>query len=501
MSPADQELMNDLPKDAQSILKLAASSLFEVFANASEGMLLVDRSGRVVWINDQYRRYLPALGFACEEDFVGLPVSSVIQNTQMHQVLESGKPILIDLLTNRAGTFVVSRYPLRDAAGQVIGALGVVLFDQPQSNLQPLIAKFALMQRELDAARDALAAQQRKGAGLRHAKHSFASFVGSSTIVADLKRQAKRAAQSNSPVLLMGETGTGKELLAHAIHAVSPRTRGPLVSVNIAAVPETLLEAEFFGVAPGAYTGADRKGRDGKFKLADGGTLFLDEIGDMPMVLQAKLLRALQEGEIEPLGSNRLVSFNVRIIAATSRDMVALVRRGLFREDLYYRLNVLPIRVPSLRERASDIPGLVEVLSEELAIKNGMPPPDLNPLALEVLVAQLWRGNVRELRNVLEQIMLRSDTPRIGVELVEQVLMESGSIEVSQDAPLQFSLSPTHPNNGKKLEPLAEQISKLEKMAITQAMEATQGNKSNAAKLLGISRAKLYERLGSSNPS
>ena len=501
MSPADQELMNDLPKDAQSILKLAASSLFEVFANASEGMLLVDRSGRVVWINDQYRRYLPALGVACEEDFVGLPVSSVIQNTQMHQVLESGKPILIDLLTNRAGTFVVSRYPLRDAAGQVIGALGVVLFDQPQSNLQPLIAKFALMQRELDAARDALAAQQRKGAGLRHAKHSFASFVGSSTIVADLKRQAKRAAQSNSPVLLMGETGTGKELLAHAIHAVSPRTRGPLVSVNIAAVPETLLEAEFFGVAPGAYTGADRKGRDGKFKLADGGTLFLDEIGDMPMVLQAKLLRALQEGEIEPLGSNRLVSFNVRIIAATSRDMVALVRRGLFREDLYYRLNVLPIRVPSLRERASDIPGLVEVLSEELAIKNGMPPPDLNPLALEVLVAQLWRGNVRELRNVLEQIMLRSDTPRIGVELVEQVLMESGSIEVSQDAPLQFSLSPTHPNNGKKLEPLAQQISKLEKMAITQALEATQGNKSNAAKLLGISRAKLYERLGSSNPS
>jgi transcriptional regulator with PAS, ATPase and Fis domain len=170
----------------------------------------------------------------------------------------------------------------------------------------------------------------------------------------------------------LGETGTGKELLAHAIHASSPRARGPLVSVNIAAVPETLLEAEFFGVAAGAYTGAERRGRDGKFKLADGGTLFLDEIGDMPFGLQAKLLRALQEREIEPLGSNQLVSLDVRVIAATSRDLSRLVQEGLFREDLFYRLNVLPLRVPALRERASDIPLLVELLSEELALRGAM---------------------------------------------------------------------------------------------------------------------------------
>ena len=318
----------DLPRDAQSILNLAAKSLFDVFAHASEGMLLVDRAGRVVWINDQYRRYLPALGFASEADFVGQPVSSVVQNTQMLQVMETGKPILIDLLTNRAGTFVVSRFPLRNDEGAVIGALGVVLFDQPQSNLQPFLAKFTLMQRDLDEARDALAVQRRAGAGLRQARHSFASFIGGSALVTDLKRQARRAAQSGSPVLLLGETGTGKELLAHAIHASSPRAKGPLVSVNIAAVPETLLEAEFFGVAPGAYTGAERKGREGKFLLADGGTLFLDEIGDMPLGLQAKLLRALQEGEIEPLGSNRLLPFDARIIAATSRDLAQLVRDG-----------------------------------------------------------------------------------------------------------------------------------------------------------------------------
>ncbi|MGV0960178.1 MAG: sigma-54 interaction domain-containing protein [Limnohabitans sp.] len=492
-NPSD--LMVDLPKDAQSILNLAARSLFDVFANASEGMLLVDRSGRVVWINDQYRRYLPALGFAREQDFVGQPVSSVVHNTLMHQVLETGKPILIDLLVNKAGTFVVSRYPLRDAAGQVIGALGVVLFDQPQSNLQPLMAKFALMQRELDEARDALAVQRRAGAGLRQAKHSFASFVGASAIVADLKRQARRAAQSSSPVLLLGETGTGKELLAHAIHAASPRARGPLVSVNIAAVPETLLEAEFFGVAPGAYTGAERKGREGKFKLADGGTLFLDEIGDMPMGLQAKLLRALQEGEIEALGSNRLEHFDARVIAATSRDLAALVREGRFREDLYYRLNVLPLRVPPLRERRSDIPALLEVLTEELALRSSLPHPEFSREAVALLCAQHWRGNVRELRNVIEQLLLRGDTATVDEQAVASVLQDSGLSHIAVPA---ATATVRHEGSGDGapwLRPLGVQVAEVERQAVQAALQATAGNKAAAAKLLGMSRAKLYQRL------
>ena len=488
-----------LPKDAHSILNLAARSLFEVFASASEGMLLVDRSGCVVWINDQYRRYLPALGFASELDFVGQPVSAVVQNTEMLRVMETGKPILIDLLTNKAGTFVVSRFPLRDDAGQVIGALGVVLFDQPQSNLQPFLAKFELMQRELDKARDALAVQRRSGAGLRQARHSFASFIGTSALVVDLKRRARRAAQSSSSVLLLGETGTGKELLAHAIHASSPRARGPLVSVNIAAVPETLLEAEFFGVAAGAYTGAERRGRDGKFKLADGGTLFLDEIGDMPLGLQAKLLRALQEREIEPLGSNQLVALDVRVIAATSRDLSRLVQDGLFREDLFYRLNVLPLRVPALRERASDIPLLVELMSEELALQEVLPHPEFKSEALALLSAQPWRGNVRELRNVIEQLLLRCDSGQVQVDAVQEVLRDSGVLPVTPAA-RQMSQQTPHwgvsdaPGNGVPL-PLAERIRSLELQAVEDALMATKGNKLAAAKLLGISRAKLYQCL------
>ena len=476
---------DSLPLDGQRILELAARSMFDLFANASEGMLLVDRNARVVWINDQYKRFLPALGFPRPEDFVGHSVSEVVQNTQMDRVIRTGKPILIDLLTNKAGTFVVSRIPLRDENGEVIGALGIVLFDHPETTLQPLIHKFAALQRDLDDARRELAAQRRN-------KYTLASFIGSSPAAVEVKRQARRAALSSSPVLLLGETGTGKELLAHAIHAASARSNGPLVSVNIAAVPDTLLEAEFFGVAPGAYTGADRKGRDGKFKLADGGTLFLDEIGDMPQALQAKLLRALQEGEIEPLGSNKLVPFDARVIAATSRDLGALVREGRFREDLYYRLNVLPVRVPPLRERRGDIAALVEVLGEDMAHRSGSAPPELSPEALALLQAQVWRGNIRELRNVLEQAALRSDSQHIETAVLEEVLRESG---VKQIAPAAPGLAADGAPDDAALRPLAEQVAELEQRAIEAALASTGGNKVAAARLLGISRAKLYERL------
>lgn len=482
------EKTDALPRDAQSILELAARSMFDLFAHASEGMLLVDRQGKVVWINEQYKRFLPALGYARVEDFVGHPVASVVHNTQLHHVLETGKPILIDLLSNRAGTFGVSRIPLRDSSGEVIGALGIVLFDHPETNLQPLINKFAALQRELDDARRELAHQRN---GQRRAKYTFASFVGASPAVVELKRLARRAAQSSSPVLLLGETGTGKELLAHAIHAVSSRANGPFVTVNIAAVPDTLLEAEFFGVAPGAYTGAERKGRDGKLKLADGGTLFLDEIGDMPLGLQAKLLRALQEGEFEPLGSNRLLRFEAKVIAATSRDLGRLVREGKFREDLYYRLNVLPLRVPPLRERRADIPALVEALGEELAQRSGLPQPEYTSEAMDLLAAQLWRGNVRELRNVLEQATLLGESSRIDGERITQVLRETGveQLEAPQPAVASTSAEPS------AIRPLAEQVAEVERRAITAALQACGGNKVAAARMLGIARATLYERL------
>ncbi|SCK52789.1 Transcriptional regulator containing PAS, AAA-type ATPase, and DNA-binding Fis domains [Variovorax sp. HW608] len=495
-----------LPLDADSILALAARSMFHLFSSISQGMFLVDRTGRIVWVNEGYRRFLPALGFSSIDQFLGHMVEDVIPNTQMRRVLETGEPILVDLLTNKAGTFVVSRIPLREegegaAPGKVIGAIGIVLFDHPETTLQPLISKFALLQRDLEDARRELASQrnnplyQQSADGQRRSKYTFASFIGSSPAAVEVKRHARRAAQSSSPVLLLGETGTGKELLAHAIHAASARAQGLFVSVNIAAVPDTLLEAEFFGVAPGAFTGADRKAREGKFKLADGGTLFLDEIGDMPLGLQAKLLRALQEGEIEPLGSNKLVPFDARVIAATSRDLAALVREGRFREDLYYRLNVLPVRVPPLRERRGDIPALVEALAEDMALRSGEAPPELTPDALALLAAQHWRGNIRELRNVLEQVTMRSDSQRIDAAQLERILREAGQENIAPPTRVQAEPATEAEERALLLRPLAQQVAELERKAIAAAMAETGGNKLATSRLLGISRATLYERL------
>jgi transcriptional regulator with PAS, ATPase and Fis domain len=465
-----------LPLDGDAIVKLAARSMFELFSDMAQGMMLVDRDGRVVWINEAYKKFLPALGFERVEDFVGRPVEEVVPNTLMRHVIESGKPILVDLLSNKAGTFVVSRIPLRDEAGQVIGALGMVLFDHPETTLQPLIAKFATLQRDLDEARKALAAQRRT-------KYTLASFIGSSPAVLEVKRQARRAAQSGATVLLLGETGTGKELLAHAIHAGSVRAQRPFISVNLAAVPETLLEAEFFGVSPGAYTGADRKGRDGKFRLADGGTLFLDEIGDMPVALQAKLLRALQEQEFEPLGSNQVIKVDVRVIAATSRDLRKLASQGRFREDLYYRLNVLPIRLPTLRDRLSDLEALAESLLEGIAVRTGMPQRELAPSALAALASYSWPGNVRELRNLLEQAAMLTDSQRLSGEDFAAIL------------PIAAAVQPTEEAAPRTLRPLPQLIAEIERNSIESALAATRGNKASAAKLLGISRATLYERL------
>ncbi len=504
MHPTDS-----LPRDAQAILELASRSMFHLFSSISQGMFLVDISGRIVWLNEGYQRFLPALGFSKVDEFLGHMVEDVIPNTQMRRVLETGEPILVDLLTNKAGTFVVSRLPLRDESQVIIGAIGIVLFDHPETTLQPLISKFALLQRDLDDARRELASQRNNplynalysGAnGQRRAKHSFASFIGTSPAAIEIKRQARRAAQSNSPVLLLGETGTGKELLAHAIHAASSRAAGPLISINIAAVPDTLLEAEFFGVAPGAYTGAQAKGREGKFKLAHGGTLFLDEIGDMPLALQAKLLRALQEGEIEPLGSNTVVAFDARLIAATSRDLAALVRSEQFREDLYYRLNVLPLRVPPLRERAGDIAALVELLTDDMAQHGGAGQIELTPDAMALLAAQHWRGNIRELRNVLEQAALRSDSLSVNAAQMEMLLRDSGmatiAVPVAQGAGSGANRSPGESGASTDLlRPLNEQVADLERRAMAAAMAATSGNKLAASRLLGISRATLYQRL------
>jgi len=334
--------------------------------------------------------------------------------------------------------------------------------------------------------RDELACAQRQLAGQRRAKYTFSQFLGTSDVVREVKRTARRAAQFDTTVLLLGETGTGKELLAHAIHAASSRADKPFVAINLAAIPETLMESEFFGVAPGAYTGADRRGREGKFVLAEGGTLFLDEIGDMPLAVQAKLLRALQEREIEPLGSNQVIKVDVRVIAATSRDMAALLKERAFRPDLYYRLNVLPITLPPLRLRIEDIQDICESLLERVAQKTFAPQRELAPSAITAFHAYSWPGNVRELCNVLERMAALSDSPVLTAEDVAMVL--PGAEQIAAGAPDRHD--PRAAANS-----LHQVVAEAERAAIAEALRRAKGVKAEAARLLGISRANLYDKL------
>lgn len=337
-------------------------------------------------------------------------------------------------------------------------------------------------------------AKARTGRRGRSNAVNFTDIVSASPAMLRVIELAQRAAQSSIPVVLEGESGVGKEMVARAIQSAGDRANKPFITVNCGAIPHNLVESILFGHEKGAFTGATEK-HVGKFMEADGGTLFLDEIGTLSLVSQGKLLRALQEGEIEPLGSNKLVPFDARVIAATSRDLPELVRRGQFREDLYYRLNVLPLRVPPLRERRADIPALVEALGEDMALRSGEAPPELTPDALALLAGQHWRGNIRELRNVLEQVTMRSDSQRIDAVQLERILREAGLEQIELPATLQTSHDADE--QAALLRPLSQQVAELERKAIAAAMASTGGNKLATARLLGISRATLYERMTS----
>ncbi len=469
-----------LGHSAGSIRTLAMRSLFERLEGLCEGAVVVDMDARVVWINDKYAR---KVGLASAGEALGQPIEDIIPNSQLREVAISGKPIVLDVMDLGEDHMVVTRLPLRDERGEPVGAIGFVLYDRVDG-LKPVMAKVQQLQARLNAV-------ERELADNRRAKYSLASFLGVSAPATEIKRRARRAAQLDATVLLCGETGTGKELLAHAIHHVSPRAARPFVGVNAAAIPEALLEAELFGAAPGAYTGADRRGRDGKFKLADGGTLFLDEVGDMPLALQPKLLRVLQEQEIEPLGANRLLRVNVRVIAATSVDLEQRVVDGRFRADLFYRLNVLTLRLPPLRERLEDLPLLVERVLEDIGNRMGQS-IEIDTEAVAVLRQHLWPGNVRELRNTLERALLQHDIAHLAAEHIIAALPASARAALP---PPVMPVADAEIPVAATISTLSEAVMAAEHMAISAAMVAHGGSKVAAARALGISRAALYQKL------
>jgi two-component system nitrogen regulation response regulator NtrX len=304
-------------------------------------------------------------------------------------------------------------------------------------------------------------------------------IVGVSAVMEQLRAQVAMAAPSNGRVLISGENGTGKELVARQIHAWSRRSGGPFIEVNCAAIPEELIESELFGHAKGAFTGAvsDRRG---KFEVASGGTLFLDEVGDMSLKTQAKVLRALQEQVVEPVGGQTSVRVDVRVIAATNKDLAAEIRQGRFREDLYFRLNVVPIAVPPLRERSGDIALLAEHFVAEFAREYGRRPKSFSPEARELLEAYRWPGNVRELRNTIERLMI----------------MAPGDVVRPEDlAFLELAGRPAGRPSPRPIGPLFEARDAWERDYIVAALAAHDGNISRTADALGLERSNLYKKM------
>jgi two-component system response regulator HydG len=321
----------------------------------------------------------------------------------------------------------------------------------------------ALEDRRLRRENEALRAQVERVQGLGR-------ILGESRSIRSLIEQVRAVADSDAPVLLLGASGTGKELIAQGLHLASRRRGAPLVPVNCGAIPENLLEAELFGHEKGAFTGADRK-RIGLFAAADGGTLFLDEVAELPVALQVKLLRAVQDRAVRPLGSTKLVQLDVRLVSATNRDLAALVREGTFREDLYYRLAVVPIRLPALRERPQDIPLLATHFLEEAAKRLGKPLTGFADDAARWLAEHRWPGNVRELENVIERA----------------AVLTKGSVVTLADLGTEFALAP----DASSLRPT---LAELERQYIHRVLEETGGDKLAAARILGVSVRTLQRR-------
>lgn len=454
-------------KDSQSQLmeeKMSLDMIEDLLDCAYEGFTLVDSEGRIVKWN-----YEKLLGIK-EKDAIGKPVEEVIENTRLHIVVKTGEKEIRHIQRIQGHDMVANRVPII-RNGKIIGAVGAVLFKNA-SDVREMTKELINLENKLNEYKGEIER-------LRDSKYSFDSIITQDSKMEYLKRLGRTAAQSNSTVLILGELGTGKELFAQAIHKASYRKYGPFVPINCAAIPRELLESELFGYESGAFTGARKGGKPGKFELANGGTIFLDEIGDMPLDMQVKLLRVLEEKEFERVGGNKKINLDARIIAATHDNIEEAVEKGRFREDLYYRLNVISIDIPPLRERINDIPILAQYLLDNLCEELGAEKKRLNENTVSILMKHTWPGNVRELRNILERAITISDGNEILPEHLPERLLNGNLRKRTID----------------NIVPLKYVIENAEREAIIDAIIYADGNKTLAAEKLGIHRTALYKKI------
>ncbi|MBM7648271.1 transcriptional regulator with PAS, ATPase and Fis domain [Bacillus ectoiniformans] len=456
--------------------KLPYEWLEEIINLAAEWVVVVDCDGVILYINSAYCDFLET----SVKEAIGRHVTEVIENTRMHIVTKTRQPEIASIHSIKGSEMIANRHPLF-VNDQLVGAVGTVMFRNSEDwlayskKVQPLLEELKYYKKRFE--------------NELKSKYSFDDLIGENEQFVNAKKLAQRVSGSQSAVLLLGESGTGKELFAHGIHGASNRGVFPFVRVNSASIPEHLLESELFGYEEGAFTGAKKGGKKGKFELAHRGTIFLDEIGDMPLAMQSKLLRVLQEKEIERVGGQTPTPIDVRVIAATHRNLEEMVKRGEFRQDLYYRLNVMKIEIPSLKQRTEDLEAIANVLLKKLEKKFNRQHITISPEVINRLLLHSWPGNIRELENVLERsvnVLDENVIRRAHLPLyLREDIQPNEADEEAQDA---FKRDPAG------ILPLKQTLAAAEVKALKQALAAADGNKQEAAKILGISKTSFYDK-------
>lgn len=447
--------------EAYRVLKIrkeerAKAERFQVIMDfIHDGIIAVDEKGDISIFNKTAEKIFNKTG-----KFLGKHILDILDATRLPEVLKTGKAQIGDLQQVGEVIIATNRVPII-VDGKIKGAVATF---QDVTQIQKMERK---IRREL----------HQKGL---IAKYNFNDITYKSQVMKDTIAKAQKYAKlDETTVLILGETGTGKELFAHSIHNASPRAKGPFVAINCAALPENLLESELFGYAEGAFTGARKGGKVGLFELAHMGTIFLDEIGDMPLYLQSRLLRVIQEKEVMKIGDDRVIPVDVRIIASTNRDLEKDIEKGMFRKDLFYRLNVLTLKIPPLRERKEDIIPLAEIFITEFSKKISKPIKGLTKEACEVLLNLDYPGNVRELKGIIERAVAFSDGKYIDIDdlgVFNNMIIKDESVM------------------GSLFEP-GLTLNEIETQVIKEALRYTKNNITMAAKLLGVDRTTIWRRL------
>ncbi|MEH7277070.1 sigma 54-interacting transcriptional regulator, partial [Neobacillus vireti] len=438
------------------------SLLQTVIENSYDGFVMVNEKGNITFVSPSLIELFDLNRKEIEE----VPIDSIFPHFELTKVFKTGIAEISDFMEIKGINYIVHRIPVYQE-DKIIGAIGKIVYRQLQE-VRERFRSYERLEKQNDfAAKNAEAS-----------RFTFDEILSNNSQMEKLFRSGMKAAKGKTTIMIRGESGTGKELFAHALHSASNRKNGPFITVNCAAIPEHLLESEFFGYDEGAFTGAKQKGKAGKFEMAHGGTLFLDEVGDMSLQLQAKLLRVLQEREFYRVGGTNRVSVDVRIITATHQKLEEMVETGTFREDLFYRLNVISIEIPPLRKRKEDILMLSHAFISELNKQNGTSIIGWDPLVEQALMEYDWPGNIRELRNVFERAMVFAENGMISLEDLPDYLLKKIGMSIF--------LEEENENFDKTL------LEKAEEMAIKIALKKSDGNKSQACKLLGISRSVLY---------